>query len=104
MVRRQRTIRAKILVPLVTCLLLCAVASAEVPELLSLADRVANDFTICRANSSPSPVLRSNGSVRLDGSFVKVPELASCEFQPPNIEEAELSLFDLLALHSVRRI
>lgn len=103
MVRRRRTIRDKILVSLVTCLLLCAIASAEVPELLSLEDRVANDFTICQASSLRFSVLRCTGNVWLDGSFVKVPRFTSCEFQLPQIEKAELPSFDLLALHSLLR-
>jgi hypothetical protein len=101
MVRRRRTIRAGILLTLLTSLLLCTVAIAEVPELLSLTDRVANDFTICRVNSLP--VLGSTGHVRLGGSFAKLRRLASCALRSSRIEAAELPSFDRLALHSILR-
>jgi hypothetical protein len=34
-------------------LLLCAIVAAELPELLSLTDNTANDFTVRSADSSP---------------------------------------------------
>lgn len=97
--RRRGTLRARILLTIITSLLLCTVASAEVPELVSLEDRIANDFTICRANSIP--FLRCTAHILLDGPFDKVPR--SYALRPPTIEAAELLSFDRLALHSVLR-
>jgi hypothetical protein len=37
--------------------LMCAIFASEMPELLSLTDNVANDYTLRRADSSVSPVL-----------------------------------------------
>jgi hypothetical protein len=45
-------------------LLLCAIFASELPELLSLTDNTANDFTMCSADSLVSPVLRSTKNVR----------------------------------------
>ncbi len=44
--------------------LLCAIVASEMPELLSLTDNVANDYTLRRADSSVSPVLDSTRKVQ----------------------------------------
>jgi hypothetical protein len=45
-------------------LLLCAVFASELPELLSLTDNTANDFTMCSVNWLVPPVLFSAMNVR----------------------------------------
>ena len=40
----------KILVPALALLLLCGIAAAEIPELLSLTDNTSNDFSVCKAD------------------------------------------------------
>jgi hypothetical protein len=55
----------RLLIPTLLCLLLCGILSAELPELLSLTDNTANDFTVhnsnnlvSRANSHPRRPVR----------------------------------------------
>lgn len=45
-------------------LMLCAIFVSELPELLSLTDNTANDFTMCRSDSLASPVLGIARDVR----------------------------------------
>src|ERR1700751_2320601 len=47
-----RSSSAKILVPMIVGLLLCGLVATELPEILSLTDNTANDFTI-RKTSTP---------------------------------------------------
>jgi hypothetical protein len=53
---RGRTNIGKILVPALVFLLLCGIVGAEFPELLSLTDNTANDFTLRSTNSVVSPI------------------------------------------------
>lgn len=84
-------------------LLLCAIFASELPELLSLTNNTANDFTMCSADPLASLVLRSTKNVRRpavdfnnstqDSLFVRL--------GPP--EKAELA-FCLFILYSAQRV
>jgi hypothetical protein len=68
MAPRKHTFRATFLVRFVMGVLLCVVACAEVPEILTLSDQAANDFTICgtsEAVCSDSQPVRNTRRERL---------------------------------------
>ena len=59
-----RTVFGRTLGVALVSVLLCAIVASELPELLSLTDNVANDYTLRRADSSVSPVLDSTRKVQ----------------------------------------
>jgi hypothetical protein len=59
-----RTIFGRTLGIALLSVLLCAIVASELPELLSLTDNAANDYTLRRAGSSVSPVLDSTRKVQ----------------------------------------
>jgi hypothetical protein len=91
------------LVPAVVCLLLCGIAAAEMPELLSLNDNTSNDFTIRKANSLVFSVLQVAGTLRLVASDFKNPARVAHELHSITFEKTELISSDLLIFHSVLR-
>ncbi len=60
----SRTRVARTLGIVLVSVLLCAIVASEMPELLSLTDNVANDYTLRRADSSVSPVLDSTRKIQ----------------------------------------
>lgn len=60
----SRSITLKMLGIAFVSLLLCAIFASELPELLSLTDNAANDFTVRSADSLASPVLDCSKNVR----------------------------------------
>lgn len=63
---RRRTHIGGILVPALAFLLLCGIVFAEFPELLSLTDNTANDFTIRKTDTFALPVhLYVDGHIRI---------------------------------------
>jgi hypothetical protein len=62
----RRTPVGKILVPALAFLLLCGIVVAEFPELLSLTDNTANDFTVRKTDALAVPVhLHISGHIRI---------------------------------------
>jgi hypothetical protein len=60
---RRRLRYCKSVASALVCLLLCGtIVAAEFPELLSLTDNTANDFTVRRINSSVSTIQRCAGT------------------------------------------
>jgi hypothetical protein len=59
-----RTIFGRTLGIAIVSVLMCAIFASELPELLSLTDNVANDYSLRRADSSISPVLDSTRKVQ----------------------------------------
>lgn len=65
----HRSTFARLSLSFAVCLLLCGIASAEIPELLSLTDNTSNDFTISKADKQECTSTLSAGilkSVPLD--------------------------------------
>lgn len=60
----SRTIIVKALGIALFSVVLCAIFASELPELLSLTNNTANDFTMCSADSSASLVVRNPKNVR----------------------------------------
>jgi hypothetical protein len=99
----DRTIRATFLVRLIMGVLLCVVASAEVPEILTLSDQAANDFTICRTSEAGCFDFQPARNTGRDRRTIEISSSVSLPSQlQMSCRERSLS-FDLLALLSVRR-
>jgi hypothetical protein len=84
-------------------LLLCAVFASELPELLSLTDNTANDYTLRRADSLVSPVLDSARKVHkptIEFYISMRDSLFGCLVSP---EKAELATSGLFILYSALR-
>ncbi len=101
---RGRTNIDGILASALVFLLLCGIVAAEFPELLSLTDDTANDFTARRADSVVSPTLvHASRHVRkadID-SYTYAPELFFSRVSP--FDKAESVPSGAFILHSVLR-
>jgi hypothetical protein len=99
----RRIINGKILTRAVLCLLLCGIFAGELPELLSLTDNTANDFTV-RSAYSVVPHVRLNASkdVRIaDRDSRPAPNLFFSHLSP--FEKAELVPSEVFILYSILR-
>src|SRR5215469_11314464 len=97
----KRIIRATLFVRFIMGMLLCVVASSEMPELLTLSDQAANDYTISRTSEEACPDLqavRNNDRPTVE-IFSRFPRRS----QPHTPCGEKFLSLDLLALHSVRR-
>ena len=90
----------RLLLSLAVCLLLCGIASAEIPELLSLIDNTSNDFTISNASRQQcTPTLSelTSNSVPLDTQNFERGAHPHCA---PPVVGAETTSSDLFVLYS----
>jgi hypothetical protein len=84
----HRSILDRLLLSLAVCFFLCGIASAEIPELLSLIDNPSNDFTLSERTSNSVPLDRQN---------------FACGAHPhcaPTVVGAETTSSDLFVLYS----
>jgi hypothetical protein len=96
----HRCILGRLLLSLAVCFLLCGIASAEIPELLSLVDNTSNDFTISKAVRQECTSTLSEGtpnSVPLDTQNLECGARPHCG---PTVVSAETIFSDLFVLHS----
>ena len=84
-------------------LLLCIIFASELPELLSLTDNTANDFTIVSADSLASPVL--HGAINVEKPFIKfdISTQDSLFGRLSLVEKTELAPRRLFVLYSALR-
>jgi hypothetical protein len=97
-----RKIRVAFLVRIIVGLLFCAIASAELPEILTLADQTDNDIAIGNISALASPDSHLSQETGCDqAAFAMDHPPSRTQIHPP----AQTRSFprDLLALHSVRR-
>ena len=101
---RARLKIAGVLVPALLLLLLCGIAAAEFPELLSLTDNTANDFTICKVKTLGShdfpEASRAGRTVDIDSSRA-VSALLYSRLRPS--EQGSLLAPKAIILHPVLR-
>ena len=102
MAPRERTIRASLLVRIIVGLLFCVAASAELPEILTLADQTDNDLAICSTSAPACPDLQRSQDTGCDQAAVGMDHPPS-RTQPHAPSQTRSFPSDLLALHSVRR-
>jgi hypothetical protein len=102
MMERKQIGIGKILAPAVLCLLLCGIVAGEFPELLSLADNTANDFTVRSAHSVVPPVrLSASKNIRIaNKDSAPATNLLFSPLSP--FKKAQLIL-EVFVLHSVLR-
>lgn len=96
----HRSILDRLLLSLAVCFLLCGIASAEIPELLSLIDNTSNDFTISKAGRQQCPPTlseRTSNSVPLDTQNFACGARPHCA---STVVGAETTSSDLFALYS----
>jgi hypothetical protein len=99
----RRSILGRLLLSFAVCLLLCGIASAEIPELLSLTDNASNDFTISKAarlECNPPLGAAIHKSIPLDMKNFECGAHTHCA---STFVDAETISSDLLVLHSVLR-
>lgn len=99
-----RTKIRKILVASLLSILLCGIVASEFPELLSLTDNTANDFTVGKTNTERLHALSdARGPVRIADIDSSVPPvtLLHSRLIPP--EKAAPVPSELFILHSVLR-
>ena len=66
----HRSILDRLPLSLAVCFLLCGIASAEIPELLSLIDNTSNDFTISKAGPCWEHIIKTREvGVYIPGEF-----------------------------------
>lgn len=95
--RRLRV--ATILVAAIVGLLICAVAFSELPELLTLTDNVANDFTVCKTRASHTaarPSAADYDSFRPDTKYLKTGEQVAWTSILEGLKPTSASLLVLL--------
>lgn len=94
----------KILVPVLISLLLCGIVAAEFPELLSLTDNTANDFTVGKAKTAVSHSLPdASRRVRMTDVDSNVLTPSSILLRLSRLEKTPLFPSELSVLHSVLR-
>ena len=101
---RLRANIGRILVSVLVLLLLCGIVGAEFPELLSLTDNTANDFTVSKANIV---VLRAlpdaSRHVRMTGIDFNISAPTSRFSHLNPFEKTALPPSRLFILHSILR-
>jgi hypothetical protein len=96
----DRSILGRLLLSLAVWFLLCGIASAEIPELLSLIDNTSNDFTISEAGRQQCTPTLSEGtsnSVPLDKQNFECGAHPHCS---PTVVGAATISSDLFVLYS----
>jgi hypothetical protein len=100
----KKTRIGRILGPALALLLLCGIAAAEVPELLSLTDNTSNDFSVCKADplvlSVRFEATRGNPVVDSD-SNASAPNFLFSHLNP--FDQAILVPSEQFLLHAVLR-
>ena len=84
-------------------LLLCTIFVSELPELLSLTDNTANDFTMPSANSLVLPVLHGSLHVEKPVIAFNISTQDSRFGRLGSVEKTELAPSHLFILHSALR-
>ena len=84
-------------------LLLCTIFTSELPELFSLTDNTANDFTMPSANSLALPVV--HGAINVEKTVIKfnISTQDSLFGRLGSVEKTELALSRLFILYSALR-
>jgi hypothetical protein len=101
---RRRTGIGEFLLLTLVFVLVCGIVSSEFPELLSLTDNTANDFTISRTKSPVTPVLPDASKyVRVGRADFSAPAPNLVFSRRGTLEAAALVPSDLFILHSVFR-
>jgi hypothetical protein len=101
--RAHRSILDKVLFSSAVCLLLCAIVSAEIPELVALTDNTSNDFTMRKASGrevTPTLSAATHRSVPLDA---EASEHNRCACDAPIFTGAAATSPDLFLLDCVFR-
>jgi hypothetical protein len=102
--RTHDFVSRRLVLPLMVCLLLSGVLSAEFPELLSLTDNASNDFTIRKADGSERGATLSAGiheSIPLELKEFECGARTHCA--PPLVRSQAISP-GLFVLHSELRL
>jgi hypothetical protein len=103
MMERKQISIGKILAPAVLCLLLCGIVAGEFPELLSLADNTANDFTVRSAHSVVPPPVRLSASKNIRIANKDSAPATNLLFSPLSPFEKAQLILEVFVLHSVLR-
>src|SRR5580700_7280341 len=104
MMSSERIKIGKILLSALLFLLLCGIVGAEFPELLSLTDNTANDFTVCKAKTAVSQSLPdASRRVRITDVDSNVLTPSSILLRLSRLEKTPLFSSELSILHSVLR-
>ena len=103
MMERKQISIGKILAPAVVCLLLCGIVAGEFPELLSLADNTANDFTVRSAHSVVPPPVRLSASKNIRIANKDSAPATDLLFSPLSPFEKAQLILEVFVLHSVLR-
>jgi hypothetical protein len=93
----------KLLISAIVCLLLCGIVAAELPELLTLTDNTANDFTVCKASSVEGVRVLSAAKQSAIHFAVRAVEHRTVELTTVTVEGASPTRSGLFILHSVLR-
>jgi hypothetical protein len=99
----SQSIAGKMLVAALATLLLCVVVNSELPELLSLRDNTANDFTMSSAKPLVSPVLQVATDIPKTAKDLRLPPFDSLFSRLSTSEKAALVPSLLFILYSVLR-
>lgn len=93
-----------ILIPALLLLLLCGIVAAEFPELLSLTDNAANDFTICKVKTLGSHDFpeASRAARTVDVDCSRAVSALLCSRVRPS-EQGSLLASETVILHPVLR-
>ena len=97
LIRRSGSV--KILLPIIVGLLLCGLVTAELPEILSLTDNTANDFTIRKTStpqSAPNLSATGYGSSQLNTNGFEYSEQVNRSATFDGAKPSSSSLFILL--------
>jgi hypothetical protein len=86
----SQRIAGRILVAALATLLLCVVVNSELPELLSLTDNTANDFTMSSAKPLVLPVLREATDIPKTAKDFRNPAFNPLYSQLGGFEKASL--------------
>jgi hypothetical protein len=96
----HRSLLGRLLLSFAVCFLLCGIASAEIPELLSLIDNTSNDFMISSADRrecTPSVSVGIPKSLPLNSQNFECGAWTHCA---PTFVGAETISSELFLLHS----
>jgi hypothetical protein len=99
----RQSIADKMLVAALATLLLCVVVNSELPELLSLMDNTANDFTMSSARPLVSPALQVATDIPKTVKVLRIPPFDSLFSRRSTSEKAASVRSLLFILYSVLR-
>jgi hypothetical protein len=100
---RRRSALTKLLLTLVISLILCGIATAEFPELLSLSDNTSNDFAIVKVTPHSGLGVAFSTSLKFAPLDLNVPGDRSSSFHSPAFERAKHASAGFLPLPAVLR-